>query len=77
MKKLLIIIAFIILCGFKYGPVKCSGVVTVRIVYSWTDTSYLYVDLDNNGGEKRVRYIGKSVPQINERITFDCKQIIN
>jgi hypothetical protein len=77
MKKLLIIISFIILCGFKSGPVKCSGVVTVRIVYSWTDTAYLYVDLDNNGGEKRVRYIGKSVPQINERITFDCKQIIN
>lgn len=76
MKRILIVMVFIILCGFKSGPEKCSGVVTVRLVYSWTDTSYLYVDLDDKGGEKRVMFIGKNVPQINERITFNCKQII-
>jgi len=77
MKKILIILILIAIYGFSPAPEKCSGVVTISIIYPWTDTAYLYVDLDNAGGEKKVRFIGKTVPQINERITFDCKQIIN
>jgi hypothetical protein len=77
MKKILIILILIVIYGFSPSPEKCSGVVTVSLVYSWTDTAYLYVKLDNEGGEKKVRFIGKTVPQINERITFNCKQIIN
>jgi hypothetical protein len=77
MKKILIILILITTYGFSPAPEKCSGVVTVSLVYSWTDTAYLYVKLDNEGGEKKVRFIGKTVPQINERITFNCKQIIN
>jgi len=77
MKKILVILILITTYGFTPAPEKCSGVVTVSLVYSWTDTAYLYVKLDNEGGEKKVRFIGKAVPQINERITFNCKQIIN
>ena len=77
MKKILVILILITTYGFSSAPEKCSGVVTVSLVYSWTDTAYLYVKLDNEGGEKKVRFIGKTVPQINERITFNCKQIIN
>ena len=77
MKKILAILILIIIYSFTPAPEKCSGVVTVSLVYSWTDTAYLYVKLDNEGGEKKVRFIGKIVPQINERITFNCKQIIN
>ena len=77
MKKILAILILIIIYSFTPVPEKCSGVVTVSLVYSWTDTAYLYVKLDNEGGEKKVRFIGKTVPQINERITFNYKQIIN
>ena len=77
MKKILVILILITTYGFTPAPEKCSGVVTVSLVYSWTDTAYLYVKLDNEGDEKKVRFIGKTVPQINERITFNCKQIIN
>ena len=77
LKKLLAILILIAIYGFTPAPEKCSGVVTVRLVYPWTDTAYLYVDLDKGGGEKKVRFIGKTVPQVNEKITFDCKQIIN
>ena len=77
MKKILVILILITTYGFTPAPEKCSGVVIVSLVYSWTDTAYLYVKLDNEGGEKKVRFIGKTVPQINERITFNCKQIIN
>ena len=77
LKKILVILILITTYGFTPAPEKCSGVVTVSLVYSWTDTAYLYVKLDNEGGEKKVRFIGKAVPQINERITFNCKQIIN
>ena len=77
MKKILIILILIVIYGFSPAPEKCSGVVTVSLVYSWTDTAYIYVKLDNEGGEKKVRFIGKTVPQINEKITFNCKQIIN
>ena len=76
MKKLLVILVLITAYGFTPAPEKCSGVVTVRLVYSWTDTAYLYVKLDKDGVEKKVRFISKTVPQVNERITFDCKQII-
>lgn len=78
MKKLLAVLALAIICKVtSAAPEKCSGVVTVRLVYSWTDTAYLYVDLDKGAGEKKVRFISKTVPQVNEKITFDCKQIIN
>ncbi len=77
LKKILVILILIAIYGFTPAPEKCSGVITVRLVYPWTDTAYLYVKLDNEGGEKKVRFIGKTVPQINERITFNCKQIIN
>ena len=77
MKKLLVILMLISISGFARTPEKCSGVVNVTLSYSWTDTAYLYVKLDKDGVEKKVRFISKTVPQINEKITFDCKQIMN
>jgi hypothetical protein len=77
MKKLLGILILIAIYGFAPAPEKCSGVVTVTLAYSWTDTAYLYVKLDKTGEEKKIRYISKTVPKLNEKITFDCKQIMN
>jgi hypothetical protein len=77
MKKLLVILILISIYGFTPATEKCSGVVTVTLSYSWTDTAYLYVKLDKTGEEKKVRFIGKTLPKLNEKITFDCKQIMN
>jgi hypothetical protein len=79
MKKLLLII--ILLCGlygFKPDPNKCVGMITVTIIYPWTDTTYLYVVLEKTREEKKIYYIphGGYVPQVSDRIVFDCKNII-
>lgn len=71
----------ILLCGlygFKPDPNKCVGMITVTIIYPWTDTTYLYVKMEKTGEEKKIFYIppGGYRPQVLDRIVFDSKNII-
>jgi hypothetical protein len=79
MKKIIIMLVLIFgLFGFKPNPNRCAGTILVTLTYPWTDTTYLYVEMENTGKEKKIFYVPSAgyTPQVLDRIVFDCNNII-
>jgi hypothetical protein len=76
MKTLFFILPFTIQYGLNIGGGKCTGTVNTTISYSWTDTVYLDVSMEDTNIEERIFYVGDHPPKLNDKITFDCSQVI-